>query len=187
MVMSLAADPAPSGERYKFINGLCCRRCGSTDVYWNEPGEPEVEYIHLPLVTHREWDGLSREEKIETIAAALQAFGCIQLRRPLSLSEIEEELATVRGFSTVDDIVTFAFSLMLLAAKINDGKVRLILEEALAAGDTSSPTERLGETLIGLSAALELMGDDYPSDIVAGAREALEVGWKAIRKANQGL
>ena len=29
MVMSVVADPAPSGERYKFINNLCCRQCGS--------------------------------------------------------------------------------------------------------------------------------------------------------------
>ena len=50
MVMSLAADPAPSGERYTFTGRLCCRQCGS-NANWYKPGEPDMEKIHLPLVT----------------------------------------------------------------------------------------------------------------------------------------
>jgi len=90
-------------------------------------------------------------------------------------------------FQSIADVHAFASSIMQLAADRNDETVRLILHNALQKASSSSPTEVLGETLFGLSAALEVMGDDYPSDIVAGAREVLEVGWEAIRKANKGL
>jgi hypothetical protein len=77
MVMSLAADPSPQGERYKFIDNLCCRQCGST-AKWYKVAEPDVERIHLPLVTHREWKRLSREEKVNQIEAGLRSNGCIE-------------------------------------------------------------------------------------------------------------
>ena len=76
MVMSIVADPAPSGERYKFINGLCCRQCRSS-ANWYKFGEPEVEKIQLPLVTHYEWERLNPEEKSKLVEAALQSYGCI--------------------------------------------------------------------------------------------------------------
>lgn len=77
MVMSVVADPAPSGERYKFINGLCCRQCRSS-ANWYKPGEPDVEKIQLSLVTHHEWERLTPEEKSKLIEAALQSYGCIE-------------------------------------------------------------------------------------------------------------
>ena len=52
MVMSVVADPAPSGERYKFINGLCCRQCRSS-ANWYKFGEPEVEKIQCQLSVGR--------------------------------------------------------------------------------------------------------------------------------------
>ena len=76
MVMSLAADPAPSGERYTFTGRLCCRQCGS-NANWYKPGEPDMEKIHLPLVTHREWERLGLEEKVKTVETGLRLFGCI--------------------------------------------------------------------------------------------------------------
>lgn len=77
MVMSLVVDPSPHGERYKFIDNLCCRQCGST-AKWYKPGEPDIQRIHLPLVTHREWERLSREEKVNKIEAGLRSFSCIE-------------------------------------------------------------------------------------------------------------
>lgn len=76
MVMSLAADPAPSGDRYTFTGRLCCRLCGS-DANWYRPGEPELEEIHLPLVTHHEWECLNLEDKTKMVEAALCSSGCI--------------------------------------------------------------------------------------------------------------
>ena len=75
-VMSLVADPAPSGERYTFIGRLCCRQCGSS-AHWYKPGEPDVEEIPLPLVTHHQWERLNPEEKSKLIEAALRSYGCI--------------------------------------------------------------------------------------------------------------
>lgn len=77
MMMSLAADPAPSRQRYTFTGNLCCRQCGSS-ANWYKPGEPEVEEIHLPLVTHHEWERLSREEKVKTVETGLRLSGCIE-------------------------------------------------------------------------------------------------------------
>lgn len=76
MVMSLVADPAPSGEQYTFTGRLCCRQCGS-NANWYKPGEPDMEKIHLPLVTHREWERLGLEEKVKTVETGLRLFGCI--------------------------------------------------------------------------------------------------------------
>ena len=75
-VMSLVADPAPSGERYTFVGRLCCRQCGSS-ADWYKPGEPDVEDIPLPLVTHREWERLNLEDKTKMVEAALYSYGCI--------------------------------------------------------------------------------------------------------------
>jgi hypothetical protein len=76
--MSLAADPAPSGERYQFIDGLCCRQCRST-ARWYKPGEPFplVEQVPVPLVTHHEWASKSDHEKGVRVAEALRSFGCL--------------------------------------------------------------------------------------------------------------
>lgn len=76
MVMSKVTDPAPSGELYSFTGKLCCRQCGS-NANWYKPGEPEIEEVHLPLVTHHEWERLSREEKVKAVEAGLRSFGCI--------------------------------------------------------------------------------------------------------------
>ena len=75
-VMSLVADPAPSGERYTFTGKLCCRQCGS-NATWYKPGEPDVVEIPLPLVAHREWEHLNLEDKTKMVEAALCSFGCI--------------------------------------------------------------------------------------------------------------
>lgn len=45
----------------------------------------------------------------------------------------------------------------MFAKDIGDDRVRRILQEALVVGNTSSPTERLGESIIGLAAAREVM------------------------------
>jgi len=74
--MSLVADPAPSGERYTFVGRLCCRQCGSS-ADWYKPGEPDVEDILLPFVTHREWERLNLEDKTKMVEAALYSYGCI--------------------------------------------------------------------------------------------------------------
>lgn len=56
-------------------------------------------------------------------------------------------------FQTIEDVRTFCRSVAQLAVALGDEEIGLMLRKALAAGDTSSPTERLGETILGLEAA----------------------------------
>jgi hypothetical protein len=79
-------------------------------------------------------------------------------------------------FRTIEDIRTFCAFLARLASDIGDEKVYLLLQEALAAGNTSSPTERLGEAIRGLSAAREVMDDRYSDDVINEVNEAIAIG-----------
>ena len=65
-------------------------------------------------------------------------------------------------FQTIEDVRTFCRSVAQLAIDLGDEEIGLMLRKALAAGDTSSPTERLGETILGLEAARKFMDDRYP-------------------------
>jgi hypothetical protein len=76
-MMSLASDPSPLGERYDFTNKLCCRRCRA-NARWYKLAEPVIESVHLPLVTHQEWEGLGHDAKLEMLQTALRSQECIQ-------------------------------------------------------------------------------------------------------------
>jgi hypothetical protein len=62
-------------------------------------------------------------------------------------------------FHSIEDIRIFCRSLAKLALDMDDDRVCLIPLEALAAGDTNMPTERLGEAILGLEAARRKMGE----------------------------
>lgn len=87
-------------------------------------------------------------------------------------------------FQSIEDIRTFCGSVADLAAALGDEWVSRMLWDALARGNTQPPTERLGETLIGFEAALEVMDERYPSDVIAEIREAIGLGRDAIRRPN---
>ena len=87
-------------------------------------------------------------------------------------------------FQTIEDVRIFCDSVAQLAIDLGDEKVGLMLREALAAGNTQSPTERLGETILGLAAARAVMDARYPADVLAELDEAVTLGREAIRRAN---
>ena len=87
-------------------------------------------------------------------------------------------------FQTIEDVRTFCRSVAQLAIDLGDEEIGLMLRKALAAGDTSSPIERLGETILGLEAARKFMDDRYPVDVLAELDEAVRLGWEGIRRAN---
>ena len=76
-IMGLAIDPPPSGERYKFIDRLCCRRCGAM-ARLHQVGDPPKETVSVFVPTHHEWQRLSREEKMKTIEAGERAPGGVE-------------------------------------------------------------------------------------------------------------
>lgn len=67
----------------------------------------------------------------------------------------------------------------MFAKDIGDDRVRRILQEALVVGNTSSPTERLGESIIGLAAAREAMDERCSDTIINEINEAIMVRFKA--------
>ena len=87
-------------------------------------------------------------------------------------------------FQTIEDVRTFCRSVAQLATDLGDEQIGLMLRKAVAAGDTSSPTERLGETILGLEAARPFMDARYPADVLAKLDEAVRLGWEGIRRAN---
>lgn len=89
-------------------------------------------------------------------------------------------------FQTTEDVRNFCSSVASLAAELGDESMELMLQEALAVGNTSSPTERLWYTIVGLAAAVEVMDDRYPDDLIAEIREAIDLGREWIRRANSG-
>ncbi|MCZ2115889.1 MAG: hypothetical protein LC131_18950, partial [Anaerolineae bacterium] len=70
---------------------------------------------------------------------------------------------------------------------IGDERTRHLLQETLAASNAFSPTERLGEVLLGLRAVRELIlrDDRYSADVIRELNEAIKTGQKAMRKANR--
>ncbi|MBW7959455.1 MAG: hypothetical protein LC131_18935 [Anaerolineae bacterium] len=90
-------------------------------------------------------------------------------------------------FQSIEDIRDFCDFLLQLATDIGDERTRHLLQETLAANNTSSPTERLGEALKGLLAAREMMlkDDRYSADVISELNEVIKTGQKAMRKANR--
>ena len=87
-------------------------------------------------------------------------------------------------FQTIEDVRIFCDSLAQLAIDLGDENIGLMLRKALAAGNTTSPTERLGETILGLEAARPFMDARYPAEVLAELDEAVRLGWEGIRRAN---
>lgn len=77
MVMSLVVNPSPRGEQFRFFDSLRCSQCGSSSNLY-KPADPMDVLIELPLVTHREWERLSQEEKVKLVEEGLRSRGCIE-------------------------------------------------------------------------------------------------------------
>ena len=90
-------------------------------------------------------------------------------------------------FQTIEDVRTFCRSLAKLASDMGDEKVSLILLKALAVGDTTMPTERLGESILGLEAARKIMDERYPPAVIDEVNEAIDLGREGLRRANLGI
>ena len=90
-------------------------------------------------------------------------------------------------FQSIEDVRTFCRSLAKLASDMGDEKVSLILLKALAAGDTNMPTERLGESILGLEGARKIMDERYPQAVIDEVNEAIDLGREGLRRANLGI
>jgi len=73
---------------------------------------------------------------------------------------------------------------VLFAKDIGDDKLSSTLEKELLASNTSSPTERLWGSIIGLDAVLAVMDERYSETVTNEAKEAIGQGREWIRRAN---
>ncbi|MCL5264636.1 MAG: hypothetical protein M1343_05505 [Chloroflexi bacterium] len=76
-VLGYACDPAPSGLRYFFTGAAWCPVCGSRAKDYDAYSPPRTELLDIPLVTHREWNNLTPQEKRSKIVQALRETGCL--------------------------------------------------------------------------------------------------------------
>jgi len=74
-VLSYVCDPAPSGYRYSFSGKRWCPVCGTRQIH--EYGTKFTDLVQVPHVTHRNWQGLSDEQKRELTHNALKEAGCM--------------------------------------------------------------------------------------------------------------
>ncbi len=111
----------------------------------------------------------------------------VEFRHTTSICNNIERVKRMNQFQSTEDIRIFCGFLIQLATDIGDEKARLLLQEALAAGNTSSPTERLGETIEGLLVVREIMlrDDRYSVDVIYEVNEAIKTGQKMLRRANR--
>ncbi len=64
----------PQGEKCGIGTEPVCTYCGhNVPTSWRESSPPVLTACDVPSVTHNEWDGLSKEQKVKRVKAALGA------------------------------------------------------------------------------------------------------------------
>lgn len=78
LALSVACDPAPSGNTYDFTGKMWCPVCGSSNVEYGPDEPPQFSMMSIPMVSHDAWEALSEDQKRALVYERLKTGGYVE-------------------------------------------------------------------------------------------------------------